>query len=85
VSEQSVPLKMRVFKAGGWVVGGFVGSQVIRLGGNLILRRLLFPEAYGLMAVVYVLMVRLTLFSDFRVPDRVSVNPSPLGDGQVAL
>ena len=69
MSEQSFSLKGRVFKAGGWVVGGFVGSQVIRLGGNLILRRLLFPEVYGLMAVVYLMRDPRRLWKRYLVND----------------
>jgi O-antigen/teichoic acid export membrane protein len=40
---------------------------MVRLLGNLILTRLLFPEAFGLMAVVYILMIGLALFSDMGI------------------
>lgn len=30
-----------------WRIGGYGTSQVLRLGSNLILKRLLFPEAFG--------------------------------------
>ena len=60
-------LKKRLFKAGGWVLSGFVAGQIIRLAGNLILTRLLFPEAFGLMAVANVLMIGLALFSDLGI------------------
>lgn len=43
------------------------GSQVIRLAGNLILTRLLFPEAFGLMAMVNVVLVGLEMFSDLGI------------------
>jgi O-antigen/teichoic acid export membrane protein len=42
----------------------FGGSQGLRLLSNLLLTRLLFPEAFGLMALVSVIMVGLALFSD---------------------
>ncbi|MCB1076187.1 MAG: oligosaccharide flippase family protein [Verrucomicrobiae bacterium] len=43
------------------------GSQLIRLAGNLILTRLLFPEVFGLMALVSVFLIGLEMFSDFGV------------------
>ena len=67
-------LKQRVIRAGGWAVTGFVTSQVIRLGGNLVLTRLLFPEAFGLMAIVYVFMAGLTLFSDLGINQSIIQN-----------
>lgn len=45
-------------------MAGFVSSQLIRLGGNLILTRLLVPEMFGVMAIVTVLIAGVTLFSD---------------------
>jgi O-antigen/teichoic acid export membrane protein len=44
-----------------------VAAQGFRLISNLILTRLLFPEAFGIMALVTVLLVGLTLFSDMGV------------------
>ncbi|MFY0682136.1 MAG: oligosaccharide flippase family protein [Thalassovita sp.] len=46
---------------------GFVLNQALRLGSNLILTRILFPEAFGLMALVTVVMVGLAMFSDVGV------------------
>ncbi len=40
------------------------GAQVLRLAGNLITTRLLFPEAYGLMLMVLVLNQGLQMISD---------------------
>ena len=42
----------------------YAGSQALRLASNLILARLLFPEAFGLMALVSVVLVGLQMFSD---------------------
>ena len=44
------------------------GPQFVRLGGNLILTRLLFPEAFGLMAIVRLLSGGLAMFSDVGIP-----------------
>jgi len=57
-------LKQRFMRAAGWTLFGHGLSQVIRLGSNLILTRLLAPELYGVMAVGYVVMTGLVMFSD---------------------
>lgn len=43
---------------------GFGGTQAIRLGSNLILTRLLFPEVFGVMALIMVIIQGLNNFSD---------------------
>ena len=45
-------------------VAGQVVAQVLRLGGNLVLAHLLFPEAFGLMALVNLVMWTLQAVSD---------------------
>lgn len=57
-------LRSRVFRAGGWVVGAHGASQLIRLGSNLVMTRLLVPEMFGLMAVAWLFMTGLQLVSD---------------------
>jgi O-antigen/teichoic acid export membrane protein len=57
---------------------GYVGSQGLRLASNLILARLLFPEAFGLMALVTVVLVGLAMFSDVGIGPAIS--RSPRGD-----
>lgn len=42
----------------------FGGQNFLRLASNLILTRLLFPEAFGLMALVGVVLTGVTMFSD---------------------
>jgi O-antigen/teichoic acid export membrane protein len=53
--------------ASGWLVGGNVSSQLLRLASNLILTRLLLPEAFGLVAAVNTLYVALVMFSDLGI------------------
>ncbi len=43
------------------------GGQVLRLVSNLILTRLLFPEAFGLMALVNLFLMGLAMFSDIGI------------------
>lgn len=50
-----------------WTIGGYGAGQVVRLGSSLILTRLLFPEAFGLMTLVGVVMIGLQMFSDIGI------------------
>lgn len=47
-----------------WSIGAYFVSQGLRLAGNLLLTRLLLPEAFGVMALVSVFLMGLSLFSD---------------------
>ncbi len=62
--EAKKPLLHRVMHAGSWTIVGHLTNQALRLGGNLILTRLLFPEAFGLMAIVQSVIVGLIFLSD---------------------
>ncbi|UWQ73918.1 oligosaccharide flippase family protein [Leisingera sp. M658] len=68
----------RVLRSASWLMIGYGGSQALRLASNLILTRLLFPEAFGLMALVSVVTVGLSLFSDVGIGP--SIAQSPRGD-----
>jgi O-antigen/teichoic acid export membrane protein len=65
-------LVARVMRSSAFTALGYGASQAMRLASNLILTRLLFPEAFGMMALVSVFIVGLTMFSD------VGVGPSIL-------
>ena len=53
------------------------GGHVVRFASNLVLTRLLFPEAFGLMALVQVVTIGLDMLSDVGL--RTSVMRSPRG------
>ena len=57
----------RVMRSSMFTILGFGTQQAIRFGSNLILARLLFPEAFGTMALVTVLLVGLTMLSDLGI------------------
>ena len=57
-------LKRRFVGAAGWIVGGFLGAQALRLVSNLILTRWLAPETYGVMSVAYMVFFGLSMLSD---------------------
>ncbi|MDS9466340.1 oligosaccharide flippase family protein [Paracoccus sp. MBLB3053] len=54
----------RALGSGAWSTINFGVAQVMRLGSNLILTRLLSPDDFGLMALVTSCMIGLTMFSD---------------------
>jgi O-antigen/teichoic acid export membrane protein len=60
-------LRSRVVAAAVAAIGGRAAQHAIRLGANLVLTRLLFPEAFGVMAIVNALLVGLAMFSDIGV------------------
>jgi O-antigen/teichoic acid export membrane protein len=51
-------------KAGIWTLAGHGSSQALRLASNLLLTRLLAPEAFGTMSVATVILVGVVMFSD---------------------
>ncbi|GAO03334.1 oligosaccharide flippase family protein [Anaeromyxobacter sp. PSR-1] len=57
-------LGRRVARGSVWVAAGYGAAQIIRFGANLVLARLLFPRAFGLMLLVNVCLQGLQLFSD---------------------
>lgn len=57
-------LKKLAIRGTVWTTIGFGGSQILRFASNLILAHLLFPEFFGLMAIVNIFIVGLHLFSD---------------------
>ena len=59
-----VDKKKKFVKAGFWVMLIFGLSQLLRLGSNLIITRLLAPEMFGVMAVVSVVIMGISMFSD---------------------
>ncbi|MEQ6204081.1 oligosaccharide flippase family protein [Sulfitobacter sp. HNIBRBA2951] len=71
-------LMARVMRSTSWILLGYGGSQALRLGSNLILTRLLFPEAFGLMALVGLVTMGLMLFSDVGIAP--SIAQSKRGD-----
>ncbi len=69
-------LKKLVIRGMLWTVLGYGTSQILRFGANLILTRLLFPEFFGLMALVNIFIAGLTLFSDVGIGISIVQNKS---------
>lgn len=70
----------RAMRSSLFTMGSFGFAQVVRLASNLILTRLLFPEAFGLMALVMVFLMGLGQFSDVGVTP--AILQSKRGDDQ---
>ena len=63
-----------VIRSSLWTFGGFGFGQILRLASNLIMTRLLAPEAFGLMALVVIFLVGLELFTDLGIGASVIQN-----------
>lgn len=61
-------------------LGAYGGTQLLRLGSNLVLSRLLFPEAFGLAALVSIFNTGLMMLSDVGIEP--AVIQSSRGDEQ---
>ncbi len=76
-------LKARALRGSALTFLTFGGGQLLRLISNLILTRLLFPEAFGLMALVQVFVTGLQMFSDIGLVS--AIIQSKRGDDPVFL
>ncbi len=63
--------RRQLIKSSLWSSGGFAVSQVIRLFSNLVLTRVLFPEVFGLMALVQSVVTGVKMFSDMGISTSV--------------
>ncbi len=76
-------LKRRASAGALWVLAGHGAGQVLRLGSNLVLTRLLFPEAFGLMALVQIFLQAMQMFSEVGI--RASIVQHARGGDRVFL
>lgn len=76
-------LRSRAIHSGAWIGVGFGAQKALQLGSNLVLTRLLFPEAFGLMALANVFLIGLQMFSDIGL--KPAVIRDPRGDDPAFL
>ncbi|TNC50406.1 polysaccharide biosynthesis protein [Rubellimicrobium rubrum] len=76
-------LGRRVLRSSAITLSGYVAGQALRLAANLILTRLLFPEAFGMMALINVFLMGLVMLSDIGVGP--SIMQSKRGDDPAFL
>ncbi|MDQ2066241.1 oligosaccharide flippase family protein [Xinfangfangia sp. CPCC 101601] len=78
MTQEATGVMGRALRGSALTAMAYVVTQGLRLASNLILTRLLFPEAFGLMALVSVVLVGLQMFSDTGIGPAIS--RSPRGD-----
>lgn len=70
----TLSLRQRVLHSGSWTMAGYGVNQALRLAGNLVLTRLLFPEAFGTMAIVAAVSFGVTMFVDMGIAQSIVQN-----------
>jgi O-antigen/teichoic acid export membrane protein len=73
-------LKVRAIRAGTWSLVGYIASSAIRFGSNLILTRLLAPQAFGIVVLASTVTTALAMFSDLGI--RQNIVQRHTGDAQ---
>ena len=75
---QSSQLQSRVLGSGGMLLAADLYANGIRLLGNLIITRLLYPEAFGLMLIVNLAFTALDMISDIGLRSAIIVQRSSI-------
>lgn len=74
MATEALSLKALAIRASAWTVLGHGAGQILRLGANLVMTRLLVPEMFGLMAIVTIILVGLQMFSDVGIGPNIIQN-----------
>jgi len=64
VSGDGAGLAARVIRGGGWTIAGNFGGQALRFVSNIWLTHLLFPAAFGVMAIAQSIIAAAKMLSD---------------------
>lgn len=70
-SAQQDSLAKRSLRAGGWSFAATFSTYALRLISNLIMTRLLMPEAFGMLAMAVVVLTALNLMTDIGISQSV--------------
>lgn len=73
-------LQARIMQSGAAVLVSEVYSSGLRLVSNLIMTRLLYPEAFGLMLIVNLLIMALGLLSDVGIRSAIVSRTKPIDE-----
>lgn len=71
VQPAGASLKYLAIRGSFWTVGSQLINNTMRLAGNMVLTRLLFPEAFGLMLLVGVFTAGLKMFTDLGINQNI--------------
>src|ERR1039458_9830619 len=75
-SKNARSLKFRAFRAGSWVITSHVVAQLLRLIGNLVMTRLLAPDAFGVMAMAMTVQGIVSLCADTGLRQAIIQSPN---------
>lgn len=65
--ERAETLGQKARKGAGWIVAGAIIGNMLRLVSNLIMTRLLLPEAFGMLALASTIMTAISLSTDMGI------------------
>jgi O-antigen/teichoic acid export membrane protein len=67
VTGHAPRLRARALRGSAWVFASYLVGNVLRFASNLVLARVLFPEAFALTALAGILLQALQMFSDIGI------------------
>ncbi|NND55141.1 MAG: oligosaccharide flippase family protein [Gammaproteobacteria bacterium] len=73
-------LRERAIQGGGVLLIGDLYQNLVRLAANLVMTRLLFPEAFGLMLIVNLVFTGLSMMSDLGIRSAIIVKKDDIDD-----
>src|ERR1022692_1927939 len=76
-------LKGTVFRGGAWLGAGSFVEQAIRFGRNMLLTRILAPDAFGTMAVVLSATTLVVVLAEVGAREALIQNPRGTEDGHI--
>lgn len=68
-------LRTRALRGSVWALGSFAFGNVLRLGSNLVLAHVLFPEAFAMVAIASIVLQGLQMFSDIGIGPAIVHSP----------
>lgn len=80
VGTGSGSLRERAIQGGGILMIGDLYQNLVRLAANLVMTRLLFPEAFGLMLIVNLVFAGLNMMSDLGIRSAIIVKKEGIDD-----
>jgi lipopolysaccharide exporter len=76
-------LKRTVFRGGAWLGAGSFVEQAVRFGRNMLLTRLLAPEAFGTMAIILSATTLIQVLAEVGAREALIQSPRGTEDGHV--
>jgi len=73
IGSGSGSLRERAIQGGGVLIVGDLYQNLVRLVANLVMTRLLFPEAFGLMLIVNLVFTGLSMMSDLGIRNAIII------------